>query len=54
MGYQIVMKSGFTMDFFAGLCFLTSVIKDSTRDVEISGNLSGFGVRMGMTLGWSF
>lgn len=56
-GYQIVTDSGFTVEFFAGPCFSSStskVIDGNEDDIEVSSNLSGFGLRTGMTIGWAF
>lgn len=57
IGYQLITDSGFSLDFFGGPCYSTSsskVVEGNEDDITVSSNLAGFGLRLGMTLGWSF
>lgn len=55
MGWQRHWTSGFTLDLFAGPSFNQVQFKDgSEEDFEIEGGIKGFGLRTGVTLGFSF
>jgi hypothetical protein len=58
IGWQKAWESGFTLDLFAGPAYNSGKVKSKgTADEEsfnISSGIEGFGVRTGLTLGFSF
>lgn len=55
-GWQRAFASGFTLDLFAGPSVSKISFKDDADedDFEVSGSMKGFGLRTGITLGFSF
>lgn len=56
VGYQKAFPSGFTLDFFAGPSLSKASFRDDADedDFEINGSFKGFGLRTGLTVGFSF
>lgn len=56
VGYQRTFASGFTLDFFAGPSLSKVSFRDDAEEdeFEINGSFKGFGLRTGLTVGFSF
>jgi hypothetical protein len=56
LGWQRAWSSGFTLDLFAGPSVSKLSFKDDgdEDDFEVSGGFKGFGLRTGITVGFSF
>jgi hypothetical protein len=56
IGWEKTWASGFVLDIFAGPQYNSGKIKEKSgsETVDISGNLDGFGIRTGITLGFAF
>jgi hypothetical protein len=56
IGWQKAWSSGFVLDLFAGPSFNSGKFKDNVDEEEwsISGGIDGFGIRTGISLGFSF
>lgn len=56
LGWQRAFASGFTLDLFAGPSMSKISFTDDADedDFEVSGGMKGFGLRTGITLGFSF
>jgi len=55
LGWEKAYKSGFVLDLFAGPAYNSIKFKSGNEaDFDIKGGIKGFGLRTGITLGFSF
>lgn len=56
VGWEKTWNSGFVLDIFAGPAYNSAKFKNDSdeEDFDVSGAVSGFGLRTGITLGFAF
>lgn len=56
IGWEKTWSSGFVLDLFAGPSYNSGKVKDKSGngDFDVAGSIDGFGLRTGITIGFSF